>query len=204
MNAVDFIVGARPTATGADLNFIGQLTGLVLMPHEAPSGFSACVLQCLETMTADTAGTSITIDPFDRQERQLILYGPAPPAVFESVLQTVRYTNLAPDINVDRIEVDVRDGINSTVESVTVIQGTMQQRRKKRNAPMLKEPVHQPELRRHLLYLREDSELTKKERETTNGSLMGYWPFMTVALSSVSMLLAIVWWRRKKQPDSWA
>lgn len=196
---VDFLVGARPITEGTDLNFVGQLTGLVIMPHEAPSRFSSCVLQCLETMSANTTGTSIIADSFNRQERQLTLYGPASPEVFQSVLRTVTYTTLAPDINLASIEVEVFDGINSTVESIPVVQGRM---RRRRDTHFMDEPElqHAKPERRHLLYLRDENENTK-EKEATASSLSFYWPFIVVALSSVGILLTIVvmWGVRRKQ-----
>ena len=204
---VDFIVGARPITAGTDFNFVGELTGLVIMPYEAPSGFSGCVLQCLETMTTNTTGTSIIANYFDRQQRQLVLFGPASPEVFQSVLRTVMYTNLAPDINVASIRVEVFDGSDSTVESITVIQGTM---RKKRSVAttITSEPDHQQakQLRHHLLDRRDESK-NVAEKEISATSLNFHWPFVVVALSCVGILLGIVvvWGvRRKQQPKSWA
>lgn len=196
---VDFIVGARPITHGTDSNFVGQLAGLVIVPHEAPTGLSGCIFQCLETMTVDTTGTSILADSFDQQERQLLLYGPARPEVFQSVLQTVRYTTLAPDINAASIEVDVFDGINSTVETIDVVQGMMRRKREVReiNEPKLQQaPIED----HHTVYPREDSKNTKEEKKTTS-PLSSYWLFIVIAQCSVGMLLAIVvvWAVRRKQ-----
>lgn len=196
---VDFIVGARPITHGTDSNFVGQLAGLVIVPHEAPTGLSGCIFQCLETMTVDTTGTSILADSFDQQERQLLLYGPARPEVFQSVLQTVRYTTLAPDINAASIEVDVFDGINSTVETIDVVQGMMRRKREVReiNEPKLQQaPIED----HHTVYPREDSKNTEEEKKTTS-PLSSYWLFIVIAQCSVGMLLAIVvvWAVRRKQ-----
>lgn len=207
---VDFIVGARPITDGTDSNFVGQLTGLVIVPHEAPTGFSGCILQCLETMQANTVGTSILANSFDQQERQLLLYGPAKPEVFQSVLQTVLYTTLAPDINVASIEVEVFDGINSTVETISVVQGMMRRKREvhEMNEPKLRRKrevheVNEPKLQiddHHTVYAREDSKNTKEEKKTTS-PLSSYWPFIVIAQCLVGMLLAIVvvWAVRRKQ-----
>lgn len=196
---VDFIVGARPITHGTDSNFVGQLAGLVIVPHEAPTGLSGCIFQCLETMTVDTTGTSILANSFDQQERQLLLYGPARPEVFQSVLQTVRYTTLAPDINAASIEVDVFDGINSTVETIDVVQGMM---RRKRDVHEINEPKLQqaPIEDYHTVYPREDSKNTKEEKKTTS-PLSSYWLFIVIAQCSAGMLLAIVvvWAVRRKQ-----
>lgn len=198
---VVFKVGGRPTTDGTDLNFAGQLTGLVLIPQKAPVGFSGCVRQCLETMSANTTGTSIIADSFDQQDRQLTLYGPAVPEVFQSVLRTATYQTLALDINIERIDVEVHDGVNSTVESVTVTQGVMQ-RRKRAVIPTLNEPAHQTG--RHLLNYKDVTSENVEERETSASSLAFYWPFIAVALSSVGMLLAAVWLQRKRIPENWA
>lgn len=102
-----FVLGARPTTSGYDLNFVGQLSGVVLFPSLAPSQFSVCVLDCLETLTADTTGTAVTALSFDEAGRQLILNGPAQPSEFTQVLRALVYLNRAPDINLDSITLEV-------------------------------------------------------------------------------------------------
>ena len=180
---VDFLVGARPITSGTDNNFVGWLAGLVIMPHEPPAAFSRCVLQCLETIAADTAGTNVIADTFNQQERQLTLYGPESPDVFQSVLRTVIYTNLAPDINVAWIRVEVFDGINSTTQVVQVLQGVTEMRK------------------------RRDVRMIEPEKAVKTSSVGLYWPFAIVAVSSIGILLAIVvvWGVRRKQlPNSLA
>ena len=134
------------------------------MPHEPPAAFSRCVLQCLETIAADTAGTNVIADTFNQQERQLTLYGPESPDVFQSVLRTVIYTNLAPDINVAWIRVEVFDGINSTTQVVQVLQGVTEMR-KRRDVHMI-----EPDRRHsHPLYVTEnESEKPNKEKAVKN------------------------------------
>ena len=153
------------------------------MPHEPPAAFSRCVLQCLETIAADTAGTNVIADTFNQQERQLTLYGPESRDVFQSVLRTVIYTNLAPDINVAWIRVEVFDGINSTTQVVQVLQGVTEMRK------------------------RRDVRMTEPEKTVKTSSVGLYWPFTIVAVSSIGILLAIVvvWGVRRKQlPNSLA
>ena len=65
--------------------------------------FSGCVLSCLESLEATTAGTSVTAVEFDVSSRQLVLNGPASSAEIQTVLQSLVYTNRAPDINVECI-----------------------------------------------------------------------------------------------------
>ena len=189
---MDFIVGARPIETRVDSNFIGLLTGLVVMPQIAPSGFSACVVQCLESMTADTTGTGIVASPFDHEQRQLILYGPASPETFQAVLRTITYTNLAVDINVERIDVDVHDGIASTLESVTVVHGM--RRRKRDTDTMAEEPVQKNLHKRNIVS-------TGKTSEGKDTSHSSHWPTGVIALSSIGVLIAVlvVWGMKPKQ-----
>lgn len=102
-----FVLGARPVTSGYDLNFAGQLSAAVLFPSRAPPMFSICVLDCLESLTADTQGTAVTSLPFDVAERELVLNGPAMPSEFEQVLRNVYYLNRAPDINLELITLQV-------------------------------------------------------------------------------------------------
>ena len=150
-------------------------------------------------MAANTTGTDVVASSFDREQRQLILYGPASPETFEAVLQTITYISLAPDINVARIEVDIHDGINNTLESIAVIQGTM---RKKRDVAMAtKEPESQHFHNRHVLSVGDESE------EVSSSFLGIYWPFAVITLSFIGILIAIlVGWgvRPKKLPISLA
>lgn len=139
-------------------------------------------------MSADTSGTSIIASSFDREERQLTLYGPATPDVFESILQTITYTNLAPDINVAVIEVDVHDGINNTIATITVIQGMM---RRKRDAPAINKPLLQQQGPDgvHVITAR-DVKMTTEKREDKESTLRQ--PFLVIAFSSVGILLAMI------------
>ena len=126
---VIFIVGARPTTIRHDFSFSGQMAGLVITAHRAPPRFSACMIECLEDIRANTTGTSIISSAFNQQERYLQLFGPASPETFQSVLQSVSYINLAPDINVDFIRVEIHDGINSTIQDILISHDTMRRKR---------------------------------------------------------------------------
>ncbi len=105
-----FVLGARPITSGYDMNLIGQISGMVLTSSLAPPNFSTCVLDCLENLVADTSGTSVTALPFDEASRQLVLNGPAHPSDFTRVLRELFYLNLAPDINLDSITLEVSTG----------------------------------------------------------------------------------------------
>ena len=192
-----FTVGARPITGGEyDLNFVGSLASLVIMSHVAPSGFSSCVQQCLEDITVNRTGTSITVEAFDPELRQLELFGPDSPSTFQSVLQTVTYLSLAPDINVAAIRVEANDGINSTAIEIPVFQNTM---RKRRDVD-----VKMPELH-HLLSVTENNEKenenVKEDKSMAANSLTFYWPLVAVALSTIAIAVAllVVWGLRRRE-----
>ena len=184
-----FIVGARPTEQKYDFNFVGSLAGVVLTPHVAPDQFSGCVRQCLETITVNTTGTSVIASEFNRQVRKLDLYGPASPIVFQSVLQTVTYTNFNPDINVAAILVEVNDGIGSTIIEIPATEGMMRKR----------SVVNRP--RRHLLSIAEETSKVEEKVVPNSDSVTFYWPLAAVALSTLAIAMAIlgVWGVRYKE-----
>lgn len=92
---------------GFDLNFAGSIAAAVLAPSQAPIMFSRCVLECLESMTVDITGTSVSAQSFNVSSRQLILSGPATPQQMEQVLRTLIYTNRAPMLNTDAMQLEV-------------------------------------------------------------------------------------------------
>lgn len=197
-----FTVGARPITGGEyDLNFVGSLAGLVIMSHVAPSGFSSCIQQCLEDITVNNSGTSITVEAFDPELRRLELFGPDSPSAFQSVLQTVTYISLAPDTNVAAIRVEANDGIGSTTIEIPVFQSMM---RKRRDVD-----VKMPELR-HLLSVnenKEENENVKEDKSIATNSLTFYWPLVAVALSTIVIAVAmLVAWgiRRRELPQNLA
>ena len=104
---VIFVLGARAISGGFDLGFSGSLSAVVFSPNLAPSMFSRCVLECLESLTVDVAGTPITAAPFSVSSRQLQLLGPASPQELQQVLRSAVYLNRAPNINVDLIQLEV-------------------------------------------------------------------------------------------------
>jgi len=93
------VLGARPVQDSFDMNLAGRIAGAILAPSTAPAMFSRCILQCLESVTVDTTGTSVTAQPFDVTSRQLLLLGPASPSEIQQVLRTLVYTNTAPALN---------------------------------------------------------------------------------------------------------
>ena len=101
------VLGARPVTDGYDMNFAGSISGAVFSPSRAPSMFSRCILECLESVTVDTAGTTVSAELFDVSSRQLVLRGPASPSEIQQVLRTLVYTNRAPDLNTASMQLQV-------------------------------------------------------------------------------------------------
>lgn len=107
--AATFVLGARPVTDGYDSNIGARLASALFFPSRAPSGFSGCVLSCLESLEATTSGSSVLAVDFNESERQLILLGPASSDEIQAVLRSLVYTNNAPSINVAAILVEVGD-----------------------------------------------------------------------------------------------
>lgn len=191
---VDFVIGARPINTGSDSNYAGLLTGLVIIPQTAPPEFSQCVLQCLESMTADTTGTEITASTFDRSQRQLVLMGPASPETFETVLRSITYTSLALDINLASIEVDIHDGINNTVESVEVVQGNMRRKREVTDEHISSPQQQHFHQHRHVLAIGKEEEKENKNdmKQSDSGFVSFNWALVVIVLTCAGILIAIL------------
>ena len=106
-SAAVFVLGARPVTGGYDSNLGARLSAALFFASRAPPMFSGCVLSCLESVEVTTTGTPVMALDFDESNRQLILNGPASPEDIQTVLRSLVYTNRAPSINVDYIQVTV-------------------------------------------------------------------------------------------------
>ena len=106
-SAAVFVLGARPVTGGYDSNLGAWLSAALFFASRAPPMFSGCVLSCLESVEVTTTGTPVMALDFDESNRQLILNGPASPEDIQTVLRSLVYTNRAPSINVDYIQVTV-------------------------------------------------------------------------------------------------
>ena len=195
----EFVLGARSIANSSyDLNFGGRMTGAVFLPSTAPAMFSACVLQCLESLTADTDRTI-----FDETARTLTIFGPASPADFQMVLRQVVYLNRALNINVDVIRLEVFDGYNTTTAVIEITQGMMRRRRRttRERAPL-----------RHLLSFHEiDNQRTldfleaepHANADTTSSWFGLHWLAVATAFAVIAIVVAMAIWairRRHQQP----
>lgn len=79
----------------------------MLAPRQAPSTLTTCVLECLELLTVDTSGTTVSAQPFNVSSRELVLLGPASRQEVEQVLRTLVYSNRAVNLNVDSMQLEV-------------------------------------------------------------------------------------------------
>ena len=125
-----FVLGARAIANDLyDLNFNGNIAGAVLLSTGAPSGFSTCVLSCLESLVANTSGTAITSTGFNVTSRTLRLVGIAPPSDYQTVLRSLTYINQAMATNVNSITVSINDGVSTSHTTFPVTAGSGRRRR---------------------------------------------------------------------------
>lgn len=195
-----FILGARRIANGFDLNFRGRVSAAIFSSFRAPPMFSVCVLDCLESLTADTsvAVEDIVIIDFNVTTRMLALIGPAPPSDFEAVLQTLEYLNRAPSINVQAIEIEVNDGVDTTVERIYVQQGGMRRRRS-----LQADHVISPLRQLHAVSQETDQENSRaSEHHIEADRIAFYWPAGVVALSVLVVAMAVIVWGMKRQRHS--
>lgn len=135
-------LGARYTSDGKyDRGFAGSIAAIVLMPTTtAPAGFSSCVIDCLESMSIDTNGTSITSLGFNESTRTLSLVGNAPDSDYEKVLQSLTYVNKASSktiANVNSMRLTVDDGVGTTKLTLPVSVVGNQRRRRSETATLL-------------------------------------------------------------------
>ena len=173
------------------------MAGVVFLPSTAPPLFSACVLQCAESLTVDATGTAVTSIGFDVTTRILVLFGPASPADVQTVLRRAVYLNRAPFINVEAIYLEVFDGYNTTTAEIEVTQGMM---RRRRQALSRKQPPL-----RHLLSFHElDNQRTRGEPdhhlETAPSNWLGLnWPAAVIVLVVLSIVVAMAMWAIRRR-----
>ena len=117
-------LGARYTSTGSyDKGFSGNIAAVVLQFSAPPAGFASCVVECLESMSANTTGTDIVSLGFDESTRTLSLVGNAPDYEYQKVLQTVMYINRASEAavaNVKSVVVAISDGFGEVEIEIPV------------------------------------------------------------------------------------
>lgn len=130
-NDVLIILGGRAINYGnVDKQIGASMKAMILYFSLPPSMFSMCMTRCLEEMTVDTSSTDLVFTTgFIRATRRIELLGQAPPAVYQSVLRTLMYTNVVPRLFPDRIAVNVSDGVHTVRTTITVVASTSRRRR---------------------------------------------------------------------------
>ena len=203
-----FVLGARVISNNQyDLFFEGQLAGVVLLRSVAPSGFSQCVLSCLEDLTADTTGTGIYSTGFDKSLRHIELVGLAPPSEYQAVIAAMVYLNRAPNPNVNNFLLILDDGNNIHTMYLPVSFETNKRRRRS---------IRHGFKRRRLLSTEQggdiilDGEMEPGGRATREEEAGGskvqttpyFIPLMAMALVSIvglgTILVAAIWWKKRR------
>lgn len=171
------------------MHYKGYIAGAVLLSTPLPNDFSSCVLECLESMQVDTAGTDIVSLGFNVTTRTLHLAGIAPPSDYQLVLRRVMYSNRAIQPNIDSITVALDDGISSSSVTFPVTVA----RKRRRQAPMA---------RRHLLSLHPREELITNTNEQPHSlNTFTLTALMCLAIMSVVLVIAIMVWKKQTQPS---
>ena len=180
-NDVLIILGGRAINYGnVDKQIGAEMKAMVLFFSLPPSMFSVCMTRCLEELTVDTSSTtSIFTTGFNKATRRLELLGQASPEVYQSILQTLRYTNVVPRLYPDRIALNVSDGDHSVSASIPVVApGSSMGRRRRSSIPM-----------RHLYRSRQ---LNSKAEVSANSNDPGYQSKEVEAKNTVMIIPAVV------------
>lgn len=159
-------IGARPISDVLyDLNINGEFAGVVFSLSDPPAGFASCILSCLESLTVDTSGTSITALKYDEVTRRIILNGPASPSQFTTVVRKVQYRTRLVLSTTYGLTLTVSDGSHSVSISLSLTVETSGNRRRRDLSSM-------PFSRRRLLSLNNEpssSFIDKRQAPAMNG-----------------------------------
>ena len=202
-----FVLGARVISNNQyDLFFEGQLAGVVLLQSVAPSGFSQCVLSCLEDLTADTTGTGIYSTGFDKSQRHIELVGLAPPSEYQEVISAMVYSNRAPNPNINNFLLILDDGNNIHTIYMPVSFETNKRRRRSTRHGFK---------RRRLLSMEQGGDTVLDREMEPGGRAIGeegagsselqtahhFIPLMVMAIVSIvglgTILAAAIWWKKR-------
>ena len=212
-----FVLGARVISNNQyDLFFEGQLAGVVLLPSVAPSGFSQCVLSCLEDLTADTSGTGIYSTGFDKSQRHIELVGLAPPSEYQAVIAAMVYSNRAPNPNINNFLVILDDGSNIHTMYMPVSFDTNKRRRRSIRHGFKRRRLLSAEQGGDIILDREMEPGGHVTREEGAGNSKvqpthHFIPLMVMTLVSIvglgTILVAAIWWKKRRAanptPVSW-
>ena len=108
-----------------------EMKAMVLQFSLLPKTFPACVTDCIEDLTVDTSAVPeiSSNGGYDKALRRLVLLGDASPQDYQSVLQTLIYTNKIPRLCPDYFVLTASDGEHSTTETIPVTKSNNRRRR---------------------------------------------------------------------------
>lgn len=107
-----------------------EMAAMVLQFSLPPALFSVCVTDCLEDLTIDTSEIpEIFSTGYDKALRRLELLGQASPDDYQSVLQTIVYTNSVPRLYPERLVLSVSDGVHNITESIPIVSSNSRRRK---------------------------------------------------------------------------
>ena len=108
-----------------------EMKAMVLQFSLLPTTFPACVTDCIEDLTVDTSAVPeiSSNGGYDKALRRLVLLGDTSPQDYQSVLQTLIYTNKIPRLCPDYFVLTASDGVHSTTETISVTKSNSRRRR---------------------------------------------------------------------------
>jgi len=107
-----------------------EMAAMVLQFSLPPAMFSVCVTDCLEDLTADTSTVpEIFSTGYDKALRRLELLGQASPSDYQSVLQTLVYTNSVPRLYPEHLVLSVSDGEHNITETIPIVSSNNRRRK---------------------------------------------------------------------------
>ena len=131
MDDVVIVLGGRAINNmQVDRQIGAEMTAMVIQFSSPPEMFPFCVADCIEDLTADAdAIPEIFSTGYNRALRRLELLGQASPEDYQSVLQTLIYTNSVPRLHPDYLVLSISDGVHNITESIPVVSSSSRRRK---------------------------------------------------------------------------
>lgn len=176
-----------------------EMTAMVLQFSLPPNMFSVCMNDCIEDLTADTRAIDISSPGYNKAVRTLVLEGEAPPEHYQSVLQTLVYTNTVPTLCPEDFVLTVSDGVHSTTKFIPVVKSNSRRRKSATSNKHLY-------ILRHLNSKTVDDTLIKTQKEEKSKEEVKHVllliPMLVVfAIVMTSLVIFSVWKKQHKKED---
>lgn len=129
---VRIVLGGRAiNCMQVDRQIGAEMKAMVLQFSLLPTTFPTCVIDCIEDLTVDTSAfPAISSNGgYDKALRRLVLLGDAYPQDYQSVLQTLIYTNKIPRLCPEYFVLTASDGVHTTTETISVTKSDNRRRR---------------------------------------------------------------------------